>query len=249
MSGLIIFPLYFKQLVDLNIEKIKVIGFDADDTLWVNEPFYRNTESKFCDLLKSYCPADEINRQLYKVEVNNLDLYGYGSKAFILSLIETAILISDGKVTASEISRILALGKEQINEKNPLLSGVPRVLRILSAHYRLIVVTKGDLLDQERKLRNSGIGGYFHHIEIMSDKTGENYQKLLNHLDIKPDEFVMVGNSLKSDIVPVIKLGGYAIHVPFHVTWQHEELLPDEMPEAHYFTIENLPEIIPILIK
>jgi putative hydrolase of the HAD superfamily len=231
------------------MNKIKVIGFDADDTLWVNEPFYRITESKFCDLLKSYCSAEEINRQLYKVEVNNLDLYGYGSKAFILSLIETAILISDGKVTAREISRILALGKEQINEKNPLMEGVPEVLRVLSAHYRLIVVTKGDLLDQERKLKNSGIAGYFHHIEIMSDKTGENYQKLLNHLDIRPDEFLMVGNSLKSDIVPVINLGGYAIHVPFHVTWQHEEMLPEEMPEAHFSTIENLRGIIPMLIK
>jgi putative hydrolase of the HAD superfamily len=229
-----------------DIEKIKIIGFDADDTLWVNEPFYRDTERKFCELLKSYCSADEMNRQLYKVEVNNLDLYGYGSKAFILSLIETAVIISEGKVTAAEINRIIALGKEQINARNPLLEGVPEVLRVLSAHFRLIVATKGDLLDQERKLKNSGIGGYFHHIEIMSDKREENYRKLFNHLDIRPEEFIMVGNSLKSDIVPVIRLGGYAIHVPFHVTWQHEELLPDEIPEAHFITIENISEIISI---
>jgi putative hydrolase of the HAD superfamily len=232
-----------------DIEKIKIIGFDADDTLWVNEPFYRDTEHKFCELLKSYCSADEINRQLYKVEVNNLELYGYGSKAFILSLIETAIIISEGNVTAAEINRIIALGKEQINTKNPLLEGVPEVLQVLSEHFRLIVATKGDLLDQERKLKNSGIGGYFHHIEIMSDKKEENYQKLLNHLDIRPEEFIMVGNSLKSDIVPVIRMGGYAIHVPFHVTWQHEEVLPDEIPEAHYITIDNISEIISILIK
>jgi len=229
-----------------DINKIKIIGFDADDTLWVNEPFYRDTERKFCELLKSYCSADEINRQLYKVEVNNLDLYGYGSKAFILSLIETAVIISDGKVTAAEINKILALGKEQINTKNPLLEGVPEVLQVLSSHFRLIVATKGDLLDQERKLKNSGIGGYFHHIEIMSDKTEENYMRLFNHLDIRPEEFIMVGNSLKSDIVPVIRLGGYAIHVPFHVTWQHEELLPDEIPEAHFITIENISEIVSI---
>jgi putative hydrolase of the HAD superfamily len=235
--------------VHFDFEKIKIIGFDADDTLWVNEPFYRNTESKFCELLQSYCSADEINRQLYKVEVNNLDLYGYGSKAFVLSLIETAILVSGGKVSAGEISRILELGKEQINEKNPLLDGIPDVLRMLSVHFRLIVATKGDLLDQERKLKNSGIAGYFHHIEIMSDKTSENYQKLLNHLDIKPDEFIMVGNSLKSDIVPVIDLGGYAIHVPFHVTWQHEEIMPGEIPETHFCTVENMSDIIPILIK
>jgi putative hydrolase of the HAD superfamily len=233
--------------LNFGIHKIKIIGFDADDTLWVNEPFYRNTENKFCDLLKSYCCAEEINRQLYKVEINNLDLYGYGSKAFILSLIETAIIVSEGRVTACEIEKVLALGKDQISEKNPLLVGVPEVLSILSGHYRLIVATKGDLLDQERKLKNSGIGGYFHHIEIMSDKTMENYQKLLNHLDVQPNEFLMVGNSLKSDILPVINLGGYAIHVPFHVTWQHEELLPHEIPDARFITVENLKEILPVL--
>jgi putative hydrolase of the HAD superfamily len=229
--------------VNLDISKIRIIGFDADDTLWVNEPFYRNTEARFCDLLKSYKSTEEINRELYKVEISNLELYGYGSKAFVLSLIETAVLVSDGRVTAAEVEKILALGKEQINEKNPLLEGVQEVLRALSSRYRLIVATKGDLLDQERKLKNSGIGGYFHHIEIMSDKTGENYQKLLQHLDVQPQEFLMVGNSLKSDILPVVNLGGYAIHVPFHVTWQHEELLTHEMPGSRFVTLENISEI------
>ncbi|HNU77573.1 MAG TPA: HAD hydrolase-like protein, partial [Prolixibacteraceae bacterium] len=158
-----------------------MIGFDADDTLWVNEPFYRETEARFCDILSRYMPPAEINARLFRVEVDNLNLYGYGSKAFVLSLIETAVDISEGKVTAGEISRIIELGKAQINTKNPLLPGVPEVLEVLSRRYRLIVVTKGDLLDQERKLKNSGIADYFHHVEIMSDKKTDNYRRLLAH--------------------------------------------------------------------
>jgi putative hydrolase of the HAD superfamily len=231
---------------EFNTGKIRVIGFDADDTLWVNEPFYRETEEKFCELLSSFMPPDEINKQLFKVEINNLELYGYGSKAFILSLIETAVAVSVGKVTADIVAKILEMGKAQINLRNPLLPGVQRVLQVLSAHYRLIVATKGDLLDQERKLRNSGIGGYFHHIEIMSDKTEENYRRLLSHLDVQPHEFLMIGNSMKSDILPVIQLGGYAIHVPFHVTWQHEELEPHEMPDSHFISVNELSEILPV---
>jgi len=229
-----------------DVKKIKVIGFDADDTLWVNEPFYRETENEFCVLLSGYQSAEEINSALFRVEINNLELYGYGSKAFILSLIETAVLVSGGRVTADEISKIISLGKAQINQRNPLLEGVPEVLETLSSRFRLIVATKGDLLDQERKLKNSGIGGYFHHIEIMSDKTEDNYRKLLNHLDIQPDQFLMVGNSLKSDVLPVIRLGAYAIHIPFHITWQHEEVMDYEMPDAHFLSLESLKEILPV---
>lgn len=228
---------------NFNPKLIKVIGFDADDTLWINEPFYRETERKFCHLLSHYASPDEINRQLFEVETANLELYGYGSKAFMLSLVETALAVSGGLVTSTEIGHILELGKAQINEKNPLLDDVHEVLKLLSGHYRLIVATKGDLLDQERKLRNSGISGYFHHIEIMSDKKEENYLRLLNHLDILPEEFVMVGNSVRSDILPVVRLGGYAIHVPYHVTWQHEELPSHEIPETHFVTVDRLSEV------
>ena len=242
-----IFHPYFCGMNDFSTGKIRVIGFDADDTLWVNEPFYRETESKFCELLSYYAAPDEIQKELFRIEINNLDLYGYGSKAFILSLIETAVEVSGGRVTSEIVAKILEMGKAQINLRNPLLPGVPEVLRILSGQYRLIVATKGDLLDQERKLRNSGIANYFHHIEIMSDKTEENYAKLLKHLDVRPDEFVMVGNSLKSDILPVVRLGGFAIHVPFHVTWQHEELEPHEMPDSHFISVDALSEILPVL--
>lgn len=234
-------------MINFNPGNIKVIGFDADDTLWMNEPLYRETERNFCELLSKYKSAEEINRQLFQVEIGNLDLYGYGSKAFTLSLIETAIMVSDGRLTASETWKILELGKAQINEKNPLLEGVHEVLRILATRYRLIVATKGDLLDQERKLKNSGIAGYFHHIEIMSDKKEENYLRLLEHLDVKPQEFLMIGNSLKSDVLPVIGLGGYAIHVPYLITWQHEELLPEEMPANHFFSVDKLTGVLPLL--
>ena len=234
-------------MTDFDPAKIKVIGFDADDTLWVNEPFYRETEAKFCHLLSGYGTADDINRALYRVETGNLDVYGYGNKAFMLSLIETAIEVSGGEVTSAGIARIIELGKQQISTHNPLLPGVPGVLALISRHYRLIVATKGDLLDQERKLRNSGISGFFHHVEIMSDKTEKHYRRLLHHLDVHPGEFLMVGNSLRSDVLPVLTLGGYAIHVPFQVTWQHEEVHPDEMPGGHFFTVDTLEEILPIL--
>lgn len=232
---------------DFDPAKIRIIGFDADDTLWMNEPLYRETEKKFCVLLEKYNSPEEINRQLFEIETGNLEMYGYGSKAFMLSLIETAILVSDGRLTASETARILELGKAQIAEKNPLLEGVSEVLRLLSGRYRLIVATKGDLLDQERKLKNSGIAGYFHHIEIMSDKKEENFRRLLDHLDVMPEEFLMIGNSLKSDILPVIRLGGYAVHVPYHVTWQHETLGEDEIPHDRYFTVPDLREVVSLL--
>jgi len=222
---------------------IKVIGFDADDTLWVNEPYYRETEEKFCSLLAEYAGAGEINRRLYEVEMNNMELYGYGTKAFMLSLIETAIQVSDGRITPAAISEIIQMGKAQIALKNSLLPGVTDVLDRLSERYRLIVATKGDLLDQERKLKNSGISGYFHHIEIMTDKREDNYRKLLGHLDINAGEFLMVGNSLRSDVIPVVNLGGYAIHIPFHITWQHETVDEGELPEGRYISVDSIHEV------
>lgn len=227
--------------------KIKVIGFDADDTLWINEPYYRETEDKFCDLLKDYLPKEKINQELFKTEINNLELYGYGIKAFTLSLIETAIRISNAKVPTTTIESIIELGKEQLEKPNHLLDGVNQVLDELKKHYKLIVATKGDLLDQERKLKNSNLLQYFHHIEIMSDKQESNYKDLLKHLDIEPNEFLMVGNSLKSDIIPVLNLGGYGVFIPFHVTWQHEYHDEGEIKNERFYklnSISNLPNLL-----
>lgn len=205
------------------IKEIKVIGFDADDTLWVNEPYYRETEKMFAELLRDYFDEESINKNLFSTEMRNLSLYGYGAKGFMLSMIETAIKISDYKIPTEVILKIISLGKELLDKPIELLDGVEDVLKSLQGKYKLIIATKGDLLDQERKLNKSGLAHYFHHIEIMSDKKVANYEKLINHLDIAADNFVMVGNSVNSDVKPVLKLGSYAIHVPYHTTWIHEE--------------------------
>jgi putative hydrolase of the HAD superfamily len=226
--------------------KIKVVGFDADDTLWVNEPLYRETEKKFCAILESYLPENETNQELFKTEMQNLALYGYGAKSFILSMIETATRISGNRVTANEINKIIEIGKAQLNLPIELLDGVEMVLQKLQPHYKLILATKGDLLDQEQKLKKSGLINYFHHIEIMSDKKEKNYRKLVDHLDIKPEDFVMIGNSIKSDILPVINIGSKAIHVPYHTTWQHEND-HDDTDNSKFVTVEKLAEILNIL--
>ncbi|MBI9065632.1 MAG: HAD family hydrolase [Marinilabiliaceae bacterium] len=225
---------------------IKVIGFDADDTLWVNETFFRETEKEFANLLKAYAETDEVYRILYKVEVANMSIYGYGIKAFVLSLIETANLISGFRITARETDQIIQLGKEMLNKPVELLEGVEEVLQKLHGHYRLIVATKGDLLDQERKLKKSGLIDYFHHIEVMSDKTPDTYKNLIHHLDIQSGQFLMIGNSMKSDILPVIELGGYGIHVPFHTTWHHE-VVSEPVESENYREVVRIGEVLDIL--
>jgi putative hydrolase of the HAD superfamily len=206
------------------MKKIQVIGFDADDTLWDNEPYFLEATKYFCDLLGRYASCEQVENHLFRTEVGNIELYGYGAKSFILSMIETALEVSNRKVSADDIERIIELGKGLVNKPVKLLDGVTDVLDDLyRKDYRLIVATKGDLLDQQRKLRKSGLEGYFHHIEIMSDKQEEDYRKLLTNLEVAPGSFMMVGNSLKSDILPVLKLGAYGVHVPYHTTWKHEE--------------------------
>ncbi|HEY3372576.1 MAG TPA: HAD family hydrolase [Prolixibacteraceae bacterium] len=231
----------------MSLKQIKVIGFDADDTLWVNEPYFQDAGKQFCRLLKPYIHDMEITaKELFKTEINNLGLYGYGVKAFILSMIETAIRITGGKIKGEEIGSILEMGNAILNMPITLLDDVETVLKKLQPHYLFILVTKGDLLDQERKLQMSGLINYFHHIEIVSDKHEDNYRKLLMHLNIKPEEFLMVGNSVKSDILPVINIGAQAIHVPFEVTWQHE-IIHDLDGANNFATISRLSELLKIL--
>lgn len=223
---------------------IKVICFDADDTLWVNEPFYRETEAKFCELLFEFHKEEYVNTELLKTELKNLELYGYGAKGFVLSLIETALKISDNKISQESISKIIDLGKQLLNKPLNLLDGVEEILQYLKTkNYKLIVATKGDLLDQKRKLRKSNLEKYFHHIEVMSDKKPENYLSLLNHLEIKPEEFVMIGNSLRSDILPILEIGSQAIHIPFHTTWIHEEVSDDIIESNDFIKCKSLIEL------
>lgn len=233
--------------MEIEYKNIKVIGFDADDTLWVNETYFRDAELEFAKLLSPYETANKIDQELFKKEIENLPLYGYGIKGFALSMVESALEISNGTVSNATIEKILDIGKVMLNQPVELLEGVEEVLQTLSKQFRLIVVTKGDLLDQERKLEKSGLLDYFHHIEIMSDKQDRNYSKLLNHLDIKPSEFLMIGNSLKSDILPLVNIKAKAIHVPFHTTWMHEQVTENETRDKNYRTVSNLLEIIPFL--
>lgn len=229
-----------------DLSSIKVIGFDADDTLWVNEPFFRDSEEKFCDMLEPYCPRHDIMKHLLTVEIRNLNLYGYGVKAFVLSMIETAIDLSGGTIPNKMIKRIMEMGKEQLEMPVELLEDVRLTLSILKNDYRLVMVTKGDLLDQERKLKKSSLSSYFHHIEIVSEKREEEYLKIVKHLDIQPHEFMMVGNSLKSDVIPALEIGAFAVHVPFHTTWIHEQVDVTLMHEKFY-EMDKLSELIPVL--
>lgn len=202
---------------------VKVVGFDADDTLWENENHFQEVERRYCDLLSGFGDTEAVSAALFRTEMGNMALYGYGVKAFTLSMVENALGVSEGRVEPATIAAILGLGKELLSMPVRLLEGVEETLSALSERYRLVVVTKGDLLDQERKLARSGLERFFHHVEIVSEKDHGNYRALLHHLDLSPEAFAMVGNSLRSDILPVLELGGFGIHIPFHTTWKHEE--------------------------
>jgi len=228
-------------------DKIRVIGFDADDTLWVNEPYYREAEESFCALLEPYGTGRDITSALYRTEMSNLELYGYGIKSFMLSLVQCAIELTDKKVSAETIKSILEIGKSMLNRPIELLVDVKPVLKALSGQYKLVVATKGDLLDQEKKMKKSSIASFFHHIEIMSDKQEKNYIQLLSHLEIDPCEFVMVGNSMKSDIIPPLNLGCYAIHVPYHTTWLHEHVEKDP-DNSRFYRATRLSEVPDIIL-
>ncbi len=209
------------------MKDVKIIAFDADDTLWVNENYFRETEDQFCDLLEGYMAKHSLMQELYKTEIENIKIYGYGVKGFTLSMIETLYRITGGQGSLDLVNQVLNLGKSMLQQPIELLDGVEEVLSALYGKYRLVLATKGDLLDQERKLIKSGLEKYFHHIEIMSNKEENDYAKLIKHLDCEPREFLMVGNSVKSDILPVLQLGAHAIHVPYHTTWVHEQVAKD----------------------
>ena len=228
------------------LSKVKVIAFDADDTLWVNEPFFRNAEDEFCELLQAYMSKEKANKLLYDIEMQNLPLYGYGIKPFTLSLIEAAILISKGDVTIDLVQKLIEKGKKMLLEPIELIDGIAETLENLSKKYRLVMATKGDLLDQERKLIASGLENYFHHIEIVSDKTEKQYKKLVKHLDLESQEFLMVGNSLKSDILPVLNIGGHAFHIPFHTTWVHE-MIDEEITHPNFRSFAKASEVLQVL--
>lgn len=222
---------------------LKVIAFDADDTLWINETYFDETEKKFCGLMEDYLSHQGISKELFIVEIENLKLYGYGIKGYILSMIEAAMRISNNTISIEVIEKIIQYGKELLEKPIVLLDGVAITLATLHGKYKLVVATKGDLLDQRRKLHNSGLGHYFHHIEVMSDKQEKDYLDLIKRLEIEPSEFFMIGNSLKSDILPVLAIGGHAVHIPFHTTWAHEKI-EHEVEHENFSAFENIIDVL-----
>jgi putative hydrolase of the HAD superfamily len=224
---------------------ITTVAFDADDTLWHNESLYALTQEKFAQLLAPYHDAAWVEQKLYETEMRNLRLYGYGLKAFTLSMIETAIELTEGRIQGHEIQQIIDATKAIRLTKIALLDGVAETVTALAGRYRLMLITKGDLLDQEAKIAGSGLADYFDDVEIVSEKTAVTYQSIFAKYQIRPETFLMVGNSVKSDVLPVVELGGVGVHVPYHITWEHEMVKGEETAVYHTLPhISQLPDLL-----
>ena len=228
------------------MKNIKTIAFDADDTLWHNEPYFDEAQERFCQLFQDFASSQEILGSILNHQVKNLPLYGFGIKAFTLSMIETALQLTNHNISGKGIEQIMGIGKDLLLKPVELLPNVEAVLSELKGKYKLIVATKGDLKDQHRKLHDSGIGTYFHHIEVLSDKTELDYEKMLGRLDIQAQEFLMIGNSLKSDVLPILNLDGYAIHIPYRTTWAYEKI-DFEIEHENFKSFTSIEEILTIV--
>ncbi|MCZ8332464.1 MAG: HAD family hydrolase [Flavobacterium sp.] len=224
----------------------KIIAFDADDTLWHNEPYFDEAQAKFCELFADYASKQEILQLILSHQVKNLPLYGFGIKAFTLSMIDSALELTNHQISGQGIQKIIDIGRDLLQIPVELLPEVEDVLQQLKGKYKLVVATKGDLKDQHRKLHDSGIGHYFHHIEVMSDKKELDYEKMLGRLDIKPDNFIMIGNSLKSDVLPVLNIGGHGYHVAYHTTWEYEKI-DFEIEHDNFKSLEKISDVLSIL--
>ena len=228
---------------------IKVVGLDGDDTLWHNETRFILTQTELRNLLRRHVPDTDVDEHLSEVEMKNLGMYGYGIKAFTLSMIETAIQVTGGKIPASDLEVILGWGKRMLTEPTELLDGVEAALRELSAHYNLLLITKGDLFHQESKLARSGLAQLFSGVEIVSEKNVETYRTILARRGIKIEDFLMVGNSLRSDIAPVLELGALAVHIPYHVTWHHEVVPEESLPKSRWHRLEKIGDLSRLLAE
>ncbi|TXK38015.1 HAD family hydrolase [Pontibacter qinzhouensis] len=223
--------------------KLKTIAFDADDTLWMNETIYTTTHGRFVAILEKYEEPDVLQKRLYETEIKNLNLFGYGVKGFTLSMIETAVELTKGQITGDEVHQIVALGKDMLTHPVELLPHVEQTLKLLQESYNLMIITKGDLFDQETKIARSGLADYFGGVEILSEKNTATYQRLLQRNNIEVSDFLMVGNSLKSDILPIGELGASAVHIPFHTTWGHEMVSPENMLHVQYEVLQHIGEL------
>ena len=203
-------------------QAIRMVGFDADDTLWKSEDYYRAAETEFRRIVGAHVDLDDVGDRLYAVEKRNLALFGYGVKGMTLSMVEAAIDITQGRIPASDIHRIVSMAKDLLRHPVELLPGVADAVEAVASRHAIVLITKGDLFHQEAKVRESGLSRWFGRIEIVSEKDAPTYARLLQEFGVAPSEFVMIGNSLRSDIAPVLELGGWGVHVPYHTTWAHE---------------------------
>lgn len=229
------------------MNKIATIAFDADDTLWVNEPIFTQTRIKLEEIVAPYIPIETLEADLYKFENQNLALFGYGVKGFMLSMIETALEMTDQRLSGADVQRIIDLGKDMLQHPIEVLPGIKETLEALKDRYELMIITKGDLFDQETKIARSGLAHYFQRVEIVSEKNTSSYQELINRNDLDINRFLMIGNSLKSDVLPVCKIGGKAIHIPFHETWVHEKVESHEAEGFEYLELGDVREIISMM--
>lgn len=222
---------------------IDLVALDADDTLWHNERLYTTTRDQFRALLTQYEPAALVDDRLYETEIRNLQHFGYGVKGFVLSMIETAIELTGGRVGSADVQRIIGWGREMLASPVTLLEGVADTIQQLAEAFPLILLTKGDLLDQETKLARSGLGAHFKGIEIVSEKNARIYRQVMKRYGVAPERFVMVGNSLRSDILPVLEAGGQAVYVPYELTWVHERVTDEALAGAAFHRVAHLGEL------
>ncbi|MFN0086239.1 MAG: HAD family hydrolase [Blastocatellia bacterium] len=225
-----------------------VIAFDADDTLWHNEPLYRGTQRRIVEILGRYHDAEWIESRMYETEIRNLEHYGYGLKGFTLSMIETAIELTGGGISGPEIGQMIDLARDALRAPVVLIDGVEEIIDSLRASYDLMLITKGDLFEQEAKIIRSGLADRFRGIEVVRSKERGTYETLAARHGISPDRFLMVGNSLRSDILPVLDMGGRAIHIPYETTWAHEVVPEEELVGREFFRLSHIREL-PALIE
>ena len=228
---------------------IQVIAFDGDDTLWHNESHFRLTQDQFGELLRRHVPDIDPDARLFATEMRNLSIYGYGIKSFTLSMLETAIEVTEGRIPAPDLEVILGWGKRMLQEPTELLPGVTETLQDLGRRHPLLLITKGDLFDQESKLARSGLGELFEGVEILSDKNVESYRSVLARRGIQPAELLMVGNSLRSDILPVVEMGARAVHIPYHLTWRHEHVDEARLPAEGWYRLGEISQLGGLLVS
>ncbi|MFN8010065.1 MAG: HAD family hydrolase [Holophagaceae bacterium] len=226
---------------------IRTLAFDADDTLWRHQDLFEDTQARFFELLRDFHDEDWIAARLHEAEMRNLRLYGYGVKGFMLSMVETAIELTEGRIGGAEIQRVLDLGKGMLDHPIQLMPGAAEVLAGLAERYELMVITKGDLFDQETKVARSGLGAHFKAVEVVSEKDAAAYAGILRRHGIGPAHFLMVGNSLKSDVLPVLEIGARAVHVPYELQWSHDRVADVSASSHGYLEIASLAELPALL--